>query len=51
MIQKLRNENNATKYLDNISFEKIEEQFLKINEKPKQENKKINNNSDIYLDI
>ena len=33
---KVRNETNATEYLDNISFEKIEEQFSKINEKPKK---------------
>ena len=48
---KLRNEKYATEYLDNISFEKIEEQFLKINEKPKTENKKVINNSDVYSEI
>ena len=48
---KLRYKKNATKYLNNISFEKIEEQFLKINEKPKTENKKIINNSDVYSEI
>ena len=48
---KLRNEKNATEYLDNISIEKIEEQHLKINEKPKPENKKVIYNSDVYLEI
>ena len=48
---KLRNKENATEYLNNISFENIEEQFLKLNEKPKKENKTIINESNIYLDI
>ena len=48
---KLRNEKNSTEYLNNISFENIEEQFLKLNEKPKQENKKIVDESNIYVDI
>ena len=48
---KLRNEKYATEYLDNISFEKIEEQYLKLTEKSKTENKKIINNSDVYLEI
>ena len=48
---KLRNEKYATEYLDNLSFEKIEEQYLKINEKPKKENKQIINNSDVYSEI
>jgi len=48
---KLRNEKYATEYLDNISFEKIEEQYLKLTEKSKTENKKIINNSDVYSEI
>ena len=48
---KLRNEDYATEYLDNISFKTIEEQFLKLTEKSKTENKKIINNSDVYLEI
>ena len=38
---KLRNKENETEYLNNISFEKIEERFLKLSEKPLKENKKI----------
>ena len=48
---KLRNKKNSSIFLNNISLENIEEQFLKINENPKQENKKIINNSDVYLEI
>ena len=55
---KLRNEKNATEYLNNISFEKIDEQFSKMRELPKKENKvnttenkTIINDSNIYLDI
>ena len=47
---KLRHEKNSTEYLDNISFENIEEQFLKFNENPKKENKKMLMNL-IYIQI
>ena len=36
---KLRNEKNATEYLNNISFENIKEQFSKMVDRPKKENK------------
>ena len=48
---KYRNEDYATEYLKDITFEKIEEQFLKLTEKPKTENKKVINNSDVYSEI
>ena len=48
---KYRNEDYATEYLKDITFKTIEEQYLKLTEKPKTENKKVINNSDVYSEI
>jgi len=49
---KLRCEKNKTTYLKNVTFEEIEEEFLKINEKPsKNANDDKNNNDNDKNDI